>query len=204
MQGRRSKFNSTGREARSKKEEVMIALQTNSSQLSTAAAYPSRNRGMLSMLALGIVLILGLATTPAKAQSGRLSIQQLGDALTSYGKNTVTQNGRTFYTVQCGNGNWKSSVYVSLSPNGNVIWMAIDTAQLPNQTSAATLASMLKKNSDLGPMFFSLDGNWVRLSYPVANADISEAKVKAYVTALVNTAVDTMPLWNQKNAATGN
>lgn len=182
----------------------MIARQTNSSQLSTATVHLSRNRGMHSMLALAIVLILGFATTPARAQSGHFSIQQLGDALTSFGKNTVTQNGRTFYTVQCGKGDWKTSVFVSLSPNGNVIWMAIDTAQLPSQTSAATLANMLKKNSDLGPMFFSLDGNWVRLSYPVANSDMSEAKVKAYVTTLVNTAVDTMPLWNQKNAATGN
>ena len=179
----------------------MIALQTNSSLLSS---HTSRNRGMLSMLALAIVLIPGLATTPARAQTGHLSVQQLGDALTSFGKNTVTQNGRTFYTVQCGNGEWKSSVFVSLSPNGNVIWMAIDTAQLSSQTSAATLANMLKKNSDLGPMFFSLDGNWVRLSYPVANSEMSEAKVKAYVTALVNAAADTMPLWNQKNAATGN
>ena len=182
----------------------MITHQTNSSQLSTATLHPSRNFTMFSILALAVVLLLGFATTPAKAQSGRLSVQQLGDALTSYGKNTVTQNGRTFYTVQCGNGNWKSSVFVSLSPNGNVIWMAIDTAQLPSQASAATLANMLKKNSDLGPMFFSLDGNWVRLSYPVANADMSEAKVKAYVTALVNTAVDTMPLWNPKTGAAGN
>jgi hypothetical protein len=180
----------------------MITYPTNSSQLSTPTVHRSRNRGMLSMLALAVVL--GFAPTPARAQSGRLSIQLLGDALTSYGKNTVTQNGRTFYTVQCGNRNWKSSVYVSLSPNGNVIWMAIDTAQLPSQPSAATLANMLKKNSDLGPMFFSLDGNWVRLSYPVANADMSEAKVKAYLTALVNTAVDTMPLWNPRTGATGN
>jgi len=182
----------------------MIAIQTKPAQSSTSAVHPSRNRSMLSMLALAIVLLPGFAATPAQAQSGRLSIQQLGNALTSYGKNTVTQNGRTFYTVQCGNGNWKSSVYVSLSPNGNVIWMAINTAQLPDQTSAATLANMLKKNSDLGPMFFSLDGNWVRLSYPVANADMSEAKVKAYVSALVNTAVDTMPLWNPRTGATGN
>ncbi len=182
----------------------MIAQQINSSQLLTATVHPSRNHGMLSLPALAVVLLLGLAATPAQAQSGRLSIQQLGDALTSYGKNTVTQNGRTFYTVECGNRNWKSSVYVSLSPNGNVIWMAIDTAQLPSQTSAATLANMLKKNSDLGPMFFSLDGSWVRLSYPLANADMSEAKVKAYVALLVNTAVDTMPLWKPRTGGTGN
>ncbi len=182
----------------------MTTHQTNSSQLSTTNVHSSRNWGMLSMLALAVVLLLGFPATQATAQSGRLSIQQLGDALTSYGKNTVNQNGRTFYTVQCGTSNWKSSVYVSLSPNGNVIWMAIDTAQLRSQTSAAILANMLKKNSDLGPMFFSLDGDWVRLSYPVANSDMSEAKVKAYLAALVNTAVDTMPLWKPGTGATGN
>jgi hypothetical protein len=176
----------------------MIALQSNSPSNSASTLNPSRIRGILSILAMALTLLLLSVTTPAHAQSGRLSTQQLGDALTSYGKNTVSQNGRTFYTVQCGKGEWKSSLFISLSPNGNVIWMAIDPVQLPARTSAAALTTLLKKNSDLGPMFFSIDGNYLRLSYPVPNDDMSEAKVKAYVEALVNTTVNTMPLWNVK------
>ena len=178
----------------------MIELQTKSQQPSLSTFSPSRSRGLFAVIAFAVALVFSLAPAPARAQSGRLNIQQLGDALTSYGKNTVSSNGHTFYTVQCGNGAWKSSVYVSLSPNGNIIWMAIETAEISSQTSNTTFANILKKNLDLGPMFFSLDGNRLRLSYPVPNNDMSEAKIKAYVEAIVNTAVDTMPLWNQRSS----
>lgn len=134
----------------------------------------------------------------APAQSGRLSIQQLGDTLTSYRKNTVTDNGHTYYTVNCGNGNWKSRVVVSLSPNENVVWMTIDPSSLPDgKISPQALANLLLKNEDIGPMFFSLDGSRkVRLSYPVANSGLTEEKVKEYVKDLVDTAVNTMDLWD--------
>jgi hypothetical protein len=176
----------------------MNSIQTGRSKLSTPAVHPSRQIGILSVLALALVLIMGCSAASAQAQTGRFNTQQLGDALTSYGKNTVSNNGRTYYTVECGHGQWKSNVTVSLSPNGNVIWMDIEPAQLPDRTSTAALANILKKNLELGPMFFSIDGRWLRLSYPVPNNDMSEAKVKAYVEAVVNTAVDTMPLWDQK------
>jgi len=133
------------------------------------------------------------------AQSGRLTNQQLGDSLTSYGKNTVTNNGHTYYTVNCGNGNWKSRVVVSLSPSENVVWITIDPSALPDgKISPQALANLLLKNEEIGPMFFSLDGSSrnVRLSYPVANTGLTEGKVKSYVKDLVDTAVNTMPLWD--------
>jgi len=89
-------------------------------------------------------------------------------------------------------------VILGLSPNGNFIWMTIDPIQLPNRASAAALATLLKKNQDLGPMFFSINGTWLRLSYPIPNNDMSTAKIKAYLEDLVNTAVNTEPLWDQK------
>jgi len=177
----------------------MFRHQTNASRFPVPAVPASRMRGMLSILTFAVALVLGCATTPANAQSGRLNIQQLGDALTSYGKNTVTNNGRTYYTVQCGHGQWKSNVIVSLSPNGNFIWMAIEPVQLPDRASATALATILKKNLEIGPMYFSIDGRWLRLSSPVPNSDMSQAKVKAYLEDLVNTAVDTMPLWDTRS-----
>ena len=140
-----------------------------------------------------------LAATPVHAQSGRLSIQQLGDTLTSYGKNTVNNNGHTYYTVNCGNGNWKSRVVVSLSPSENVVWITIDPSSLPDgKISPQALANLLLKNEEIGPMFFSLDGSSrnVRLSYPITNSGLTEEKVKSYVKDLVDTAVNTMPLWD--------
>src|ERR1035441_343505 len=128
------------------KEEAVISLESNSSKFSLSTLYPSRQRGLFSMLALAIALVLASATVPANAQGGAFNTQQLGDALTSYGKNTVTDNGQTEYTVRCEKGQWKSSVTISLSPNGKVIWMDIEPAQMPDRTTAAALTSILKKN----------------------------------------------------------
>jgi hypothetical protein len=179
-------------------EEAVIAFESKSSKFSPSTVHPIRRCGMFSMPALAVALLLASATAPANAQGGSFNTQQLGDALTGYGKNTVTNNGHTYYTVRCEKDQWKSSVTIRLSPNGKVIWMDIEPAQMPDRTSAAALTSILKKNLELGPMFFSVDGHWLRLSYPVPNSDMSEAKVKAFLTALISTAVDTMPLWDQR------
>ncbi len=174
----------------------MFTLQTNAQKFSTLALHTSRK--LFTMLALAAVLLLGSAATPANAQQGKLSVQQLGDALTSYGKNTVTNNGQTYYTVNCGKGQWKSSIIISLSPNGNVIWMTIDMTQLPARVSPAAMENLLKKNLEIGPSFFAINGHSLRLSAPVPNSNLSASTVKAYVEDLVNTAVDTMPLWDQR------
>jgi len=176
----------------------MIAFESTSSKFSASTLQPSRRRSLFSLLTLAVGLLLASATAPANAQAGSFNIQQIGDALTSYGKNTVNNNGRTYYSVQCSKGQWKSNVTISLSPNGRVIWMDIEPAQMPDRTSASALGNLLKKNLELGPMFFSVDGNWLRLSYPVPNSDMSDAKVKAFLTALISAAVDTMPLWDQR------
>jgi hypothetical protein len=180
------------------KEEAVITFESNSSKFSTSTLHPWHRRGLFSMLAVVIALVLASATVPADAQDGSFNTQQLGQALTSYGKNTVNNNGRTYYTVVCRKGPWKSNVTISLSPNGKVIWMAIEPTQMPDRISAAALTTILKKNLELGPMFFSVDGNWLRLSYPVPNNDMSEAKVKAFLAALLTTVADTMPLWDQR------
>lgn len=165
-----------------------------------------RRRAALALLLIAGVIIQFAGSAHAQslpAQSGRLSIQQLGDALTPYGKNTVTSNGQTYYTVTCGHGQWKGSVVISLSPNGNVIWMTIDPAQLDAAHAApAELAALLKKNNDIGPLFFSINGRGLRLSSPIANSDMNAGKIKAYLEEIVNTAVDTMPLW-QRGSSTG-
>jgi hypothetical protein len=92
-------------------------------------------------------------------------------------------------------GSWKSSVLISLSPNGNVIWMTIEPIQISDHASSSAFAGILKKNTDIGPSFFSINGRWLRLSKPVPNFDRNQQKVKDHLEDLVNTAVDTMPLW---------
>jgi len=163
----------------------------------------------LAMLAVAAILSLGtvraLRANPGNPQQrqpaqrgGTLTIQQLGDALTSYGKNTVNNNGQTYYTVMCGKGTWRSSVIISLSPDGTVIWMTIDPIDMPDpgKTSRAAMLNLFKKNTSIGPMFYSIAGSHLRLSYPVPNYDLNTEKVKAYVSTIVNTAVETSPLWD--------
>jgi hypothetical protein len=195
-----STLSSTPSTARSgAKEATMFSLESTISKLSTPAFTLLVRRIALSLLVLAVSFcLLGGVTPRAEAQQGRLSIQQLGDALTVYGKNTVNDNGHTYYMVNCGNGNWKSSVTISLSPNGNFIWMTIDPVELPSHVSAPALANLLKKNVEFGPMFFSINGNRIRLSYPIPNNGMDQGKVKAYLEAVVNGAVDTMPLWSPK------
>ena len=160
------------------------------------------NTQAFSFLRNGFVVALavaaGILSAACHAQSGRFNIQQVGDALTSYGKNTVNDNGNTYYTVQCGHDSWKSSVVVSLSPNGNVIWLALDLVELPSRPSPTAMTNLLKKNTDLGPVFFSIGGNSLRISSPVPNSDMSEKKLKAYLEQLVNLAVDNHDLWDKK------
>lgn len=163
---------------------------------SSVSKLHNRNRRGVSLLLLaGALSLSGIFALPAHAQEGRLNIQQLGDALTSYGKNTVSNNGQTYYLVNFGHGTWHSNVVVSLSPNGSVIWMTVDPTQLSSKASAAALAGLLKKNTDIGPMFFSINGNDLRLSYPIPNNNMNPGKVKAYVEAVVNEIVDTHDLW---------
>ncbi len=174
----------------------MFGFHGNAEQVTATAVLPSRRRSLLSLVAISGSLVLASATSPANAQQGGFSIQQLGDTLTSYGKNTVTNNGQTYYTVACGQqGQWKSNIIISLSPNGKFIWMTLEPSQMSAGAPASALASILKKNTDIGPMFFSINGNALRLSYPIPNDDMSAGKIKAYMEALVDTAVSTRPLW---------
>lgn len=147
---------------------------------------------------LGLLLMAGTLGTTVQAQSGRFTIQQVGDALSSYGKNTVNDNDNIYYTVQCGHDSWKSSVAVSLSPNGNVIWLGLDLVQLPAKVSPTAMSNLLKKNADLGPVFFSISGDWLRISLPLPNNSMTETRLKAYLEQLVNLAVDNHGLWDAK------
>ena len=159
---------------------------------------------MLTVIILGVLSFLLCLGTAANAQSsGRYTIQQVGDALNSYGKNTVDNNGTVYYTVACGHDSWKSNVVVSLSPNSSVIWLDLDLVEVPANLSPAALANLLKKNYDLGPVFFAISNNWLRISLPLPNNDMSEAKLKANLERLVHVAVDNHDAWDPNVLAVG-
>jgi hypothetical protein len=137
-------------------------------------------------------------TKAAGAQSGALSVAQLGDALTPYGKNTTTNNGQTSYSITVPSGKWKINVILSISPNGQVIWMTNSLTPVPDagKVSSSALLNVLKKNRDIGPMFFEIwDGSLV-MTYPVPNHDLNAASMKGIVDSFVATVVNNASLWD--------
>lgn len=138
------------------------------------------------------------ADTPA-APAGKLTLEQIGQALDKYGKNTLTTNGNTSYSLTVTRGKYDINVIVSLSPNHSVIWMTTQLENIPDTSKAApdALAKLLDRNVKIGPMFFGMVGpnHTVRLSSPVPNHDLTPQAVQDYVEALVSTVLDTEPLW---------
>ena len=158
-----------------------------------------RNPLMLTLLA-----VVGTLSPGAAAQhGGSLTVHQLGDALTSYNKNTVNNNGKIYYSVTATKGKLKMDVVLSLSPNGRVIWIASDITPMPapGRTSIAAMLNLLKKNNEIGPMFFSVNGNSLRLSSPVPNFNQTSESVKEYLQAFVSTAMDSAALWDPGSLA---
>jgi hypothetical protein len=137
-------------------------------------------------------------------QGGKLTIDQLGDALTSYGKNTVNDNGQVVYSITVPSGKWKINVIISMSPNGNVIWMTNSLTAMPDlhKTSVEAMVNVLKKNRDIGPMFFEITGGSLAMTYPVPNHDLTEASFRTFVDAFVSTVVDNAALWDPAAVAT--
>jgi hypothetical protein len=132
------------------------------------------------------------------AQGGGLTVAQLGDALTPYGKNATTNNGQTSYSITVPSGKWKINVILSISPNGAVIWMTNSLTPVPDagKVSSAALLNVLKKNRDIGPMFFEIWNGSLVMTYPVPNHDLNAASMKSIVDNFVATVVDNAALWD--------
>jgi hypothetical protein len=167
----------------------------------------------LSAVALAAVVITGLGiafgsiavsqTNPVAEQCGGLSVAQLGDALTPYGKNTMTNNGHTDYSITVPSGKWKINVLLSISPDGSVIWMTNNLSQVPDagKVSSEALLNLLKKNWDIGPMFFEIRGGHLVMTQPVPNHDLNAASMKTIVDNFVSTVVANAALWDPATLA---
>jgi len=177
------------------------------------SAFSGSSRKTLAFVGL-IALGLGAAALIARGQimpmvpnggaaAGALTIEQIGQALDPYGKNTTTNNGHTEYSLTVTKGKWNINVIVSLSPNGHVIWMTNSLTAMPDagKVSANALTNVLKKNTETGPIFFSIANGSLRISDPVPNYDLTAAGVRANVDDLVATVLDTESLWSPEALA---
>ncbi len=160
---------------------------------------------LVSAMALGgagAVFVKGDPENPLApcSESGAVSvltIEQIGDALESYGKKTTTLNGHTEYHLAVHKEKKTINVTVSVSPSGNVIWMTSSLTPVPDagKVAPAALLAILKKNTEIGPMFFSIANGSLTISNPFENHDVSAKAVQAQVQTLVATVLDTEDLW---------
>lgn len=151
-----------------------------------------------SLMLAVVALMTTLSPGAVVEHPGSLTVQQLGDALTIYHKNTVDDNGKIYYSLTATKGSLKMEVVLSLSPNGRVIWIASDITPMPapGKTSISATLNLLKKNLEIGPMFFSVNGNSLRLSYPVPNFNQTSESIREYLQGFVSTAMDNAALWD--------
>lgn len=175
----------------------------------------SKSRAGLTAVVLTLAIALAFTATrlradgnpPAQgagnAASGSLTVEQLGDALMSYGKNSTTNNGHTDYSITVAKGKWNMNLIISLSPNGTVIWITNGLSAMPdaNKLSTAALLDVLKKNTDIGPMFFSISGNSLQLNYPLPNYDMTADKLKQRIDDMTNTIANTATIWSADTLA---
>lgn len=136
--------------------------------------------------------------TPAVEQGGALTVAQLGEILTQYGTHTTTENGRTAYSIIVQRGKWNINLIISISANGEVIWMTNRLSHVPyaGKVSSAALLNVLRKNRDIGPMFFEIWDDSLVMSYPVPNHDMTAESLKKTVDDFVTTVVNNAALWD--------
>jgi hypothetical protein len=141
------------------------------------------------------------ATAPAATSGGSLTVDQLSDALTPLGKNSINNNGDRYFTINVDQGQSHRNIVISLSPNGRVIWMTSDVAHIPDpaRCSPLALANLLAQNTEIGPMFFGIvrQQKAIQLSQPVPNVNMTPEKVRAYVQNLLETIQKTESFWKE-------
>jgi len=150
----------------------------------------------------GGMLIRADDQTPPPTPAGQMTLEQIGQALDKYGKNTATDNGQTTYSLTVTRGKWDLNVIVSLSPNHTMIWITNQLMSIadPSKASSEALMKLLEKNEDIGPMFFGVVGqrHSLLLSNPVPNHDLTPAALQDQVEALISSVLDTEPLWRSE------
>jgi hypothetical protein len=173
-------------------------------------AFTAQRDGTMLSLTSGTSTYQLAAPAPAPAVStaavsapsaGRLTVDQVGEALTPLGKNSINDNGNQYFTINVKQGQTRLNVVVSLSPNGNIIWITCSVSKIPDPRRAApeALAYLLAKNSEIGPIFFDIvpQQGMIQMSEPVANSGMTPELLRQYLGEFVETAQKTEPLWRQ-------
>jgi hypothetical protein len=168
------------------------------------------------MLSTGVVLLalaagVARADDPAKkpviaAESSKVS----STALTDEGLKELLErmgyefevikstSGTPMYKVKLEQGGWTFTLYVSLSGDKLMLWVAAPLQELPagDKVPEAILEKILQKTDELGPTQFSLKGRRLYLNRPVENHNITPARLRQALDGTATDVKDTVTYWS--------
>lgn len=111
--------------------------------------------------------------------------------------------GIPYYSVKFDRNDWTFVINVSLSTNGQYIWLNSPLAQLPEGTNVVPqekLTALLQKNFDTGPAYFAYRPASRRIYYliPITNQNVTAKTLRAELDTFCKDIQDTELLWNTK------
>lgn len=150
--------------------------------------------------AFAVALLAACAATAQepKKEPARLDLRALGEMLTDLGAEPKPVDNN-FQKVRWTTPDWGSPVWLSVSGNKQTLWLYTEFDLRPDFEKAPGDAwrAVLEKNDSIGPTYFALDekGKRLTLRRPVANADVTAAKLRKELNSLVETVQKTQHLW---------
>ena len=133
---------------------------------------------------------------------GRLSNDDVGGILRQLGytpERRAAADRRDEYKIQVKSGAWQHDIRVSLSANGDGMWIRSPLGPMDPQTApAGALAVMLAENAHADPAFFSFDRAQRKLwlNRFVVNDGVTPETLRAHIEALVRAVQKTQPYWD--------
>jgi len=135
-----------------------------------------------------------------------LTHEALVAALTNMGYEVETKKndaGIPYYTLKFDRNDWSFVINVSLSTNGQYIWLNSPLGQLPegaNVVPQEKFTALMQKNFDNGPAYFAYRPASRRIYYlqPINNVNVTPKTLRAELDAFCKDIVDTEMLWNTK------
>lgn len=130
------------------------------------------------MKLLPIICLLIPTLALAEPKKGvTLDNESLTTMLDNMGLNP--KEGNKYVDVMIRESDLDYPVRLSLSPNGRVLWIQVNVAELPEQPPVEPLLNLLRKNANLtGKAQFCIRGKFLLLSQPVDNHDLTPAMLK--------------------------
>ena len=144
-------------------------------------------------------------TKPAAPKATRLTDDQLKETLDRMGYVYTIDKGDgkvkqpNIYKIKLARDGWNFYLNVSLSMDGNSIWLFAPLKALPSadKVPAERLEKIFAKTNDLQPAFFSLNKNrMLYLNVALVNSDMTAIKLRSEIDLMLSDVKATQEVWD--------